>query len=188
MNIVRWQIVSEVKEKFPEIEVRHTYGSYTKTARRELGQLPKTHANDAYAMGDFHPRHRCCGEHWKKARRNSRCLEKFYDAKYTDIRDGKKKSGSELGNGRTNRRVPRNSPQNERAFRGHKVSKGRVSVRRKRYSIQPGDTLIYRGRNTSAKGVHCNGTRVILETGKSVKLTDVCIKRKRGGWQFLPVL
>lgn len=188
MNIVRWQIINEVREMFPGIEVRHTYGSYTKASRRELGQLAKTHANDAYAMGEFHPRHRHLEEHWKKARRNSRCLEKFYDAKYIDIRDGKKKSGSQLGCGRTKRSIPRNNPQNERMFRGHSVSKGRISVRRKRYCIQPGDTLIYRGGITSAKGVHCNGTRVVLETGRSVKITDVRIKKKRGGWQFLPAL
>jgi hypothetical protein len=188
MNIVRWQIINEVREMFPGIEVRHTYGSYTKASRRELGQLAKTHANDAYAMGEFHPRHRHLEEHWKKARRNSRCLEKFYDAKYIDIRDGKKKSGSQLGCGRTKRSIPRNNPQNERMFRGHSVSKDRISVRRKRYCIQPGDTLIYRGGITSAKGVHCNGTRVILETGRSVKITDVRIKKKRGGWQFLPAL
>jgi hypothetical protein len=73
-------------------------------------------------------------------------------------------------------------------FRGHRVSKGCISVRKKRYCIQPGDTLIYRGGINSAKGVHCNGTRVVLETGRSVKITDVRIKKKRGGWQFLPAL
>jgi hypothetical protein len=34
--------------------------------------------------------------------------------------------------------------------------------------------------------VHCNGTRVMLDTGKSVKITDVAVIKRTGGWQFLP--
>jgi hypothetical protein len=72
MNIVRWQMINALREEFPEIEIFHTYGSYTKAHRRELGQLAKTHANDAYAMGEFHPKHRHQEEHFKKRRRNNR--------------------------------------------------------------------------------------------------------------------
>ena len=187
MNTVRWYIVNEIKTLYPDIIVNHTYGSYTKAARRDMGQLAKTHANDAYAMGEYHPKHRHCEIYYQKRRRNNRVLSKFYDAKYIDIRDGSKKSGSQLSCNRTNRRIPRNNPQNERIFRGQKITKGRVSVRKMHYTIQPQDILIYRGNITLAKGVHSNGTRVILETGKSVKITDVVIKKKIGGWQFLPV-
>ena len=188
MNIVRWYIVNDVKERYPDIEVKHTYGSYTKAVRRDLGQLPKTHANDAYAMGEYHPKHRCRETHYVKRRRNNRILTKFYDAKYTDIRDGSVKKGSEIGCNRTKRSIPRNNQNNERVYRGQKVSKGRVSVRRQRYSIQPGDTLKYRGNVTRAKGVHCNGTRVMLETGRSVKISDVAVIKRTGGWQFLSAL
>jgi hypothetical protein len=87
MNIVRWQMMNALREEFPEIEIFHTYGSYTKAYRRELGQLAKTHANDAYAMGEFHPKHRHQEEHFKKRRRSNRVLSKFYDAKYLDVRD-----------------------------------------------------------------------------------------------------
>ena len=186
MNIVRWYIKNDIQNRYPDITVEHTYGSYTKASRRDLGQLPKTHANDAYAMGEFHPKHRCRETHYIKRRRNNRCLEKFYDAKYTDMRDGTVKKGSEIGCNRTKRNIPRNNPNNERMYRGHKVSKGRVSVRRQRYSIQPGDTVRYRGSIAHAKGVHCNGTRVMLDTGKSVKITDVAVIKRTGGWQFLP--
>jgi hypothetical protein len=69
--------------------------------RRELGQLAKTHANDAYAMGEFHPKHRHQEEHFKKRRRNNRVLSKFYDAKYLDVRDHTIKKGDQLGCNRT---------------------------------------------------------------------------------------
>ena len=151
-----------------------------------MQQMP--HANDAYAMGEFHPKHSHHEEHWKKSRRNNRCLEKFYDAKYIDIRDGSKKSGSQLSCNRTKRSIPRNNSRNERKFRCQKVSKGRLSLRKKHYGIQPGDVLVYRGKIALAKGVHCNGTRVVLENNKSVKIADLHIKKKKGGWQFLPAL
>ena len=56
--------------------------------------------------------------------------------------------------------------------------KGRVSKRTRHYAIQSGDKLIYRGNIITAKGVHCNGSRVMLGTGKSVKITDIAIKKK----------
>ena len=188
MNIVRWFIVNEIKDSFPDIEIRITYGSYTKDARRKLGQLAKSHANDGYVMGDFHPKHRHQEMHIRKRRRNNRILSKFYDAKYIDTRDGKVKAGEELGCNRTNRRELRNGPDNERVYRGYKVSKGRVSTRTKRYHIQSGDVIIYRGKTSIAKGVHCNGARVVLDTGKSVKISDLHITKKIGGWQFLSAL
>ena len=188
MNIVRWAIINEIRDKHPDVEVKNTYGSYTKAVRRELGQLEKTHANDAYAMGEFHPKHRTETLHWQKTRRNNRILSKFYDAKYVDIRDGSIKKGSAIGCNRTNRSVPRNNLNNERVFRGSKVSKGRKSIRRKRSEYQPGDMVRYMGKNLAVHGSHCNGTRVILENKRSVSVKDIVSVRKRGGWQFLPAL
>lgn len=185
MNIVRWQIVNEVRGTFKDIEVITTYGSYTKASRRKLGQLSKTHANDAYAMGEFHPTHRHKEVRIKKRRRNSRVLSKFYDAKYVDNRTGQIKKGAEIGCNRTDRSVPRNNPNSERIYRGRKVSNGKVTVRKHRYYFQPFDTVIYRGSITAVKGVHCNGARVMLENGKSVKLTDIQLIKHTGGWQFL---
>ena len=37
-----------------------------------------------------------------------------------------------------------------------------------------------------AKGIHCNGTRIMLETGKSVALKDVTVIQRTGGWKLLP--
>ena len=43
---------------------------------------------------------------------------------------------------------------------------------------------MYKGRKYTSKGVHCNGTRVILaEINKSVKITDVKVKNHIKGWQ-----
>ena len=186
MNTVRWEIVNEIREKYPDIEVKNTYGSYTKAKRRELGQLEKTHANDAYAMGEFHPKHRHIEEHYQKRRRNNRKLAKFYDARVTDKRDGRTKKGAELGCNRINRSIPRNNENSLRRYRGKKKSKGRVSVRKMHYSVQPGDKLRYKGNIVIAKGIHCNGTRVMLETGKSVPLKDVTVIKRTGGWKLLP--
>ena len=182
MNIVRWQMINALREEFPEIEIFHTYGSYTKVHRRELGQLAKTHANDAYAMGEFHPKHRHQEEHFKKRRRNNRVLSKFYDAKYLDVRDHTIKKGDQLGCNRTKRNVPRNNPNSGRMFRRHKISKGRVSVRKLRYDLQPGDTVLYQGKRYIAKGCHCNGNRVMLDNGKSVPIKQTRIVRFTGGW------
>ena len=185
MNTVRWYILNEIRESYPEVTVSHIYGAETKMHRKDLG-IRKSHANDAYAMGDHHPIHRSKTQYWQKNRRNNRILSKFYDAKYVDIRDGSIKKGSAIGCNRTNRSVLRNNPNNERQFRGIKVSKGRESIRRKRSEYQPGDIVRFMGKNYTVHGSHCNGTRVVLENKKSVLVKGIVSVKKRGGWQFLP--
>jgi hypothetical protein len=78
--------------------------------------------------------------------------------------------------------VPRNNPNSGRMFRGHKISKGRVSVRKLRYDLQPGDTVLYQGKRYIAKGCHSNGNRVMLDNGKSVPIKQIRIVRFTGGW------
>ena len=190
MNTIRWLVVDEIRNSFPNIDVRITYGSYTKEARRKLGQLLKSHTNDAYAMGDFHPKHRNREIHIKKHRRNNRVLSKFYDAKYLDVRDGKVKAGRELGCNRTNRRGLRNGPNNERIYRGHKVSKGRVSTRRQRYDVQAGDKVTYKGKKYTSQSIVTNGKYVILQrpnqslTNKALTCSRSAIEKvvHCGGW------
>ena len=138
-------------------------------------------------IGMFHPKHRAEELHYEKKRRNNRILSKFYDAKYVDIRDGVNKSGSQLSCGRTNRRESRRSEKNERVLRGKKCSTGRISIRTKHYPYQPGDVVLYQSRQCAIKGAHCNGARVILVSGKSVRVSDVTLIKKEGGWRFLPV-
>lgn len=92
MNAVRWQIVDALYTTYDKEFVTITYGAMTKEKRIAL-QLEKTHNNDAYAMGDYHPACRCKFRHYQKRRRNNRVLEKFYDATYIDARTGNKAKG-----------------------------------------------------------------------------------------------
>ena len=185
MSTVRWAIYRELVLKHPEIDIHIQYGAKTSVTRKSL-HLAKTHANDAYCIGSLHPRHRTTELVYQKKRRNNRILAKFYDAKYIDIRDGKKKSGSLLSCGRTNRRESRRSDKNQRIYRGKKCSSGRTSVRKNRYAYQPGDTIVFHSQRFVVNGSHCKGARVILDTGKSVKATDLTCIKKEGGWHFLP--
>lgn len=182
MTSVRWELLALAKKADQEVKVSVTYGVMTKLKRKDLG-FKKSHSNDAYAMGERHPNHRTDFHCYKKRRRNNRILEKFYDAVYTDIRDGSRKNGSQIGCNRTNRREPRMSDKNERIFHGEKLKKGKRSIRRNRYPIQPGTVLLYEGHKIKAKGVHNKGTRVILETGKSVAIKNVIVNSFPGSWK-----
>ena len=181
MTSVKYSMIKRAKTVTPDVTVHITYGAMTKLKLKEQG-FEKTHSNDAYAMGEFHPKRRAEFTHYKKVRRNNRILSKFYDAKYIDIRDGKKKSGSQLGCNRTDRSIPRNNPQNERIYRGEKVSKGRVSTRRKHYQLRPGDTVLFEGRKYTVKGMQNNGTYVSLEGRSPVSIKKVRIYYHTGGW------
>ena len=154
----------------------------TQTKRRQLN-IPKTHANDAYAMGDFHPKHKARPTFYKKRRRNNRILEKFYDAKYIDIRDGKTKKASELCTNRTNRSIPRNNSQNERKYRGAKISKGRRNIRTQRYALQPNTIIKIDNKKYTVKGIISNGQYVtVQETQKTFSTNRLQITKYAAGW------
>lgn len=186
MTMVRWDIIDKIKKSAEgsAIRIHFTYGAMTKLKRKELG-LRKTHSNDAYAMGDFHPRHRTDFVHYQKCRRNSRIMSKFYDAKYTDTRDRKVKSGKDLSCGRTNRSEQRDSDKNLRIFRGHKVKKGRVSIRTQHYSYRPGDTVWVGNTKYTVKGIHNKGTALVLDTvpSKTASVNKVTKYKHTGGWR-----
>ena len=178
MNTVRWRLVSLLKET--GLDVHMTYGAKTKTERHRL-HISKTHANDAYCMGTFRPKHKAHESVFRKRRRNNRCLDKFYDARIIDIRDGTEKSGSDLSCNRTNRKVPRNNPLNERIYRGRKVSKGKRAIRRQHYSIRPGETVIYNGEKRTVAGVNSGGKQVVLDSVRVIPVKearDVTGKKK----------
>lgn len=181
MTSVRFDMFEKLKKAAPDVQFHMTYGAATKMKRGELG-IPKSHSNDAYCMGSFHPKHRACRSHYKKARRNNRILSKFYDAKYIDIRDGKKKSASQLGCNRPDRSIPRANPNNERMFRGQKVSKGRVSIRRRRYGIRPGDKVLYNGTLFVAKGMQNSGTYVSVEGRTPIAVKKLTVISHINGW------
>lgn len=184
MNSVKWQIYNELKKKYIDIDVYLTNGVSTKRTRNDRN-ISKTHANDAYCIGSFFPKHRTPTLYYKKKRRNNRILSKFYDAKYIDIRDNSIKSGQQLSTNRTNRSTPRNNPNNERMFRSQKVRKGHLSIRKKHYSLQPHDIVLYNNNKYHVKGIQNKGAYVSLLTdGKPlvVKTTMVIPVYHCGGW------
>lgn len=157
-----------------------TYGYLTK-ARRTEWELEKSHHNDAFVIAAGSDQTRTQPLYLEQLRRNKRSLELFYDAKYQDTRDGQVKSGQELASGRRTRDTSKNGP-NLRVYRGHKVRLGRRAVKRRRYPYQPHDLVVYQGRTFCVRGMHCQGTRLILhETGKSVKVEQVKAKKRRSG-------
>jgi hypothetical protein len=135
-------------------------------------------------MGEYHPKHGAKTQYYQKRRRNNRVLEKFYDAKFIDIRDGKVKSGAQLSCGRTNRKEPRNCSKNERIYRGTKKSKGRRTIRRQRYALRPGDIVLYDGKKCTVVGIQHYGEYVKLaEHVKSVPTKKVKPIRHICGWE-----
>ena len=172
MTSVRWDMLAKLKAASPDVDIHVAYGAKTKLSREKLG-VPKSHSNDAYAMGQFHPEHRAAFRFLQKRRRNSRCLEKFRDAVYTDIRDGEKKKGSQLGCNREKRSEPRRSARNLRPFRGRKVSKGCRLIRRIRYFYQPGMYAMLDGRSYRINGTNNKGKSVLLEDVRTIPLKDI---------------
>lgn len=182
MSAVRWRMYHALVLSHPEVEIHIQYGAKTACTRKER-HIAKTHANDAYCIGSLRPLHHCKEEIFVKKRRNNRILSKFYDAKYIDIRDGKRRSGAQLSCGRTKRNESRRTDKNERVFRGQKCSVGHISTRKKHYYFQPDDVVIWENTKHIVKGMHCYGTRLLLETGKSVKPSDLKLARRAGGWK-----
>lgn len=169
MTSVRWSMLEELKEAAQDVEIRITYGVTTKRKRQKLG-LSKSHVNDAYSMGQFHPVKRTDTSYWKKIGRHDRILQKFYDAVYLDIRDGKEKKGNELSCGRINRNHKKDS-ENLRKYRGHKLSKGRVSIRRDGNKLQPGSIVLYNGERMTVHGTHTKYRK--NKKGEQIKSVNV---------------
>ena len=165
MNIVRWKIINDLKDSLPNVEVCHTYGTVT-SRKRKNHAIEKSHAMDAYCIGDFLPLHQAKTEYYQKRRRNNRCLEKFYDAKIIDTRDGSVKSGKELSCNRTNRREPRNSEKSLRKHRGVVVKHGRRAIRRQRHSIQAGDMVSFKRYTIPCHGTMSGGKSILLLNAK----------------------
>lgn len=133
-------------------------------------------------MGRFHPGHRARPELYIKKRRNNRVLESFYDARYIDSRDGKRKPGKELFNGRISRNHKKDS-ENLHKYRLRKVSKGKRCIRKKHYPIQPHDILVYCGRKYETAGCHNLGTgAILLPERRSIAVSKLKIYRYSGGY------
>lgn len=159
MSIVRWRLVNL-------LECSHTYGYITKSKRVEL-ELEKSHYNDAFVIAGGDNQIRIKPITFRQVRRNNRSLEKFYDAKYIDIRIGEKVSGGELNKGRRSRNKNHNT-ENLRRYRGEKTSKGRRSIRKQRYFYQPNDLVKYENKIYTVRGSQNSGKYVALREIKKV--------------------
>ena len=156
MNAVRWQIVERLKNIFGDDFVSVTYGAMTKEQRRLLN-VEKSHNNDAFAMGEFHPFDRCEFKHYIKNRRNKRILEKFYDAIYIDSRTGERTSGQVLFNGRISRNHRKDS-ESLHKYRQKRVRKGYRALRRKTVALYPGDLVSLDGEILTVRSTHTSKT------------------------------
>ena len=181
MTTIRCDMFSKLKKTSPDVNFTMTYGALTKLKRKNCN-IKKSHSNDAYCMGEFHPKHRNDFRHYKKLRRNNRILSKFYDAKYIDIRDDSIKSGKQIGCNRTNRRELRNSDKNERIYRGQKISKGKIVVRKQHYQYRPYDYIWYQGCRYVVKGVQNKGTRVALQGRLPIPSNKIEKSVHSNGW------
>ena len=156
-------------------EYATTQGYITANLRNLYG-IEKSHLNDAFVIAGGTDSFLRTGNIYSRTKlaNNNRVLQKFYDAKYIDSRDGKQKAGKELSSGRTRR--SRELPyDNQRIFRKEKVSKGRVSIRRNHYQLRPNDIVF----NTKTKkveivkGVSNLGKTVAFRTGKTIAISKV---------------
>lgn len=181
MTMVRFDMFKKLKETVPDVDFRMTYGAKTKLNRRGLN-IAKSHANDAYVMGQLHPKHKARIKTYQKLRRNNRILSKFYDAKYIDTRDSSIKTGCQLSCNRTKRNIPRANPESLTMYRGQKVSKGRFSVRRRHYQYRPHDIVWIDNHKYTVRGVISNGTRIALNERLPVSINKIQNVIHTGGW------
>lgn len=181
MSIVRWRLVEYLKSL--ELDAEHTYGYETKSRRISL-ELEKSHHNDAFCIAGGSSQVRFKTACVEQIRRNNRSLEKFYDAKYIDIRTGEKVSASSLNCGRTTRNKNMNS-ENLRKYRGEKISKGQRRIRKGRSKYQPGDLVKYNGKIYTVRGSQNKGKSVALKEIKKVpnsKYIEPYMFRKGLSW------
>lgn len=147
--------------------IRH-FGYITAGHRSKIG-IEKSHINDAFVIAGGDNSYVRSEQQVLRQKKqiNNRSLAKFYDAKYFSFASGKAEKGSQLASGRT-RRTCEVEYDNKRSLRGHKISNGRVSVRRNHYQIRPGDLIqLEDGRTITTTGVNSGGKRVVwLENNK----------------------
>lgn len=169
MSMVRWRLVNYLNSI--DLETNHTYGFKTKSKRIDL-KLEKSHFNDAFCIAGGNNQIRTEPFFVEQIRRNNRSLEKFYDAKFIDLRTGEKVSASELSCGRTTRNKNLNI-DNLKIYRGQKVSKGQRRIRKSRYPYQPGDLVKYENQIYTVRGTQNSGKYVALKEIKKVPKVEL---------------
>lgn len=181
MSMIRWRLVNYLKTL--EIDAEHTYGYKTKSKRISL-KLEKSHHNDAFCIAGGSSQARAETSNVEQIRRNNRSLEKFYDAKFIDLRNGEKVSASELSCGRTTRNKNLNG-ENLKIYRGQKISKGQRRIRKARYPYQPGDLVKFDNQIYTVRGTQNGGKYVALKEIKKVPKVELLTPYKlRNGLAF----
>lgn len=181
MSMVRWRLVNYLNAL--DIETTHVYGFETKSKRIELG-LEKSHFNDAFCIAGENNQSRTEPFSVEQIRRNNRSLEKFYDAKFIDLRNGEKVPASLLSCGRTTRNKNKNG-ENLKVYRGEKLSKGRRTIRKQRYFYQPGDLVEYENKIYTVRGTQNEGKYIALREIKKVPKVELLTPYKfRSGLAF----
>lgn len=148
MNTARWMIYNAIGE----LNVGKTdvsFGYITKTNRNKA-KLPKFHYVDAACIDRF--TYKTLSETIymiDQKQCNDRSMVAFFDAEYIDTRDmdGKPKSGKELSYNRLSTAVSKRTTrkediENNRVFRGKKVSKGRFQKVCHSYCLKSGDLIL----------------------------------------------
>jgi len=166
------------------LDCDQAFGYETKFAREQL-ELPKSHHNDAFVIAGGTNQTRSTPLVLEQIRRQKRSLEQFYDAKYIDIRDGEKKSGSILSSGRRTRNKNLVS-DNLRIYRGQKVFKGQRRIKKYRYRYQPQDYVSFEGKVFEVIGMQNLGKGVKIANypgvaNKVVSVTTVKSIKHRNG-------
>ena len=161
-------VYKRLMERLTELGYKtdYTYGYITKGDREALG-LEKTHANDAFCIAGGTTQTRSEPFVYVQTRRNNRSLETWHDAKYIDLRTGKKVAANMLSCGRTTRNKNKNG-ENLKKHRGKKISDGRRQIRHQRYPNQPGDIVWFEGKKHTCKWTQNKGRYVMLEGRDSV--------------------
>lgn len=174
MNTVRFELLRRLKIDAPDVNIHISYGARASVVRKGRA-IPKSHTNDAYCLGMFFPKHRALEVALRRARRNNRILQKFYDAVYIDTRTGQKAKGQELTSGRISRKHKKDH-ENLHPFRGRKVSKGRVTIWRSRTTLKPGSLVEFGGELLAVHGTH-KSRRTSKKTGKVAVSINVEFER-----------
>ena len=161
-----------------------TFG-YITANKRKLYNIKKTHHDDAFVIagGTDQTERLNYTVYRTKISNNNRSLERFYDATYLDLRDGKKKKGTILSSGRTghSRKI---KYDNQRIYRANKIKKGRRSIRTNHYSIQVHDLVKYNNHVFCCRGMQNHGSYVRLLAQPKDKVVSIkkiaCVKHVNG--------
>lgn len=172
MTTIRWKLIEQLRQAIRG--VRFSYGYQTKNHRIRY-EIEKSHCNDAFAIaGGVEQIRNPVIHRLMQSRRNNRSLEMFYDAQYIDTRTGEKASGTVLNSGRTTRNH-NHDDENQRVYRGQKLSKGQRRIRAKRHFYQPNDLVRYENRIYRVRGTQNGGKYVRLHDLKKVPRVDQLI-------------